>query len=145
MYWTPTRFWWRVLISCQQCVQRQRRDGAYLCVVGGGVLAFAEYFPVPGCAASSADGSRAHTFLRIGCTVFKCHNFSSYAFHQMGEDGFGTVNLKVHKLFTCLYLKHNINWHTCFVKQPQQMLTFLQMSLFLNVLVCSTIYYIMLY
>lgn len=96
----PTRFWWHILISCQKCVQRQGRDGAYLCVVGGGVLRFAEHLPVPGCAASSADSSRAHAFLGIGdAAVFKCDNFSSNAFHQVGEDGFSTMNLKIDKLW----------------------------------------------
>lgn len=100
-----TRVWWRILISCQKCVQRKRRDGAYLCVVGGGVLCFAEHLPVPGCAASSADGSRANTFLWIDGAVFKSHNFSCDAFHQVGEDGFGSVNLKMYKLCTCLCSK----------------------------------------
>lgn len=95
--WLPcrelTRFWCRIIISCQQSVQGQRRDGADFCVVRSRALCLAEQPLVPGCAASKANGSRAHAFLRIGRAVLERHNFSSDAFHQMRQDGFGTVDL----------------------------------------------------
>lgn len=93
--WELTRFWCHIIISCQQSVQGQGRDGADLCVVRSGALRLAEHPLVPGCAASSANGSRAHAFLRIGRAVLERHNFSSDAFHEMRQDGFGTVDLKV--------------------------------------------------